>query len=495
MEMQKLTRRQFLIAAAAVAGGSLVAACAPPSAPGAPPAPAEATPVGLPETAGKRVFGELEPPPAAPPFEGGPHWEPPDLSGKSMILWGLQYDPHVERYEILAETFQKRTGAKVEVQPQEWPIDQKVMAAMAAGAPPDVICWMGVHSAPIIRQKGVVPIDDVVFDAVGLAVEKWWRPGAIGAYFHDGKHYGVPVEDNWDGYNVCGRIDLIEQASDEAKALWPGSKGEEGVWFESYDDLFALAEALQQKDEQGNVKVWGLNSTGWEMHSLLSIMRSLGTLWWEVEKQKFNMDSDACVEAIRLLVEIPFQRGIEAILGTTQINAFVAGQVALARGNATTAGEAWKLDVPGENVIAPPPIKGETPLFMGEGGWGFEMPSQAPNKDVGTEFLKFMCTYEAQYIFSQIYGGSPPATWGLVKPELADIYVGDHPVKVGLRRCLKALENCIFFGWGYGVTANVGQVIGEALTSVREGKIGAKEAARQMQQGCEAQLKQWLSEA
>jgi ABC-type glycerol-3-phosphate transport system substrate-binding protein len=469
-------------------GVGLVAACAP--APGAPPPSGQTQ--ELPDTGGQRVFAELEPPPEAPPFEGGPSWTPMDLSGQTLLLWGLEYDPHIERYHILADTFTKRTGCAVEVQPQGWPIDEKVMTSMAAGAPPDVICWMGVVSAPVIRQQAILPIDDIVFDSLGLDVDKWWRPGAIGAYFHDGQHYGVPVEDNWDGYNVAGRIDLIEQASDEAKALWPGSKGEEGVWFESYEELFQLAEILQQKDDQDNVTLWGLNSKGWEMHSLLSIMRSLDTLWWDVDNQTFNMNSDACIEAIRLLVETPFQRGIEGVLGTTQINAFVAGQVALARGNATTPGESWKVDIQGENVIAPPPVPGTTPLFMGEGGWGFEITSQARNQEAAIEFLKFMSTYEAQYIFSQIYGGSPPATWALLG---SDIYEGDHPVKVGLRRCLKALENCVFFGWGYGLTSNIGTVIGESLDLVREGNLTSEEAALRIQEGCEAQFEQWQSEA
>jgi ABC-type glycerol-3-phosphate transport system substrate-binding protein len=129
---------------------------------------------------------------------------------------------------------------------------------------------------------------------------------------------------------------------------------------------------------------------------------------------------------------------------------------------------------------------------MGEGGWGFEMTSQARNKEAAIEFLKFMSTYEAQYIFAQIYGGSPPATWSLIG---SDIYEGDHPVKVGLRRCLKALENCVFFGWGYGLTSAVGTAIGESLDLVREGTLSGQEAAQRIQEGCEAQFEQWQSEA
>jgi ABC-type glycerol-3-phosphate transport system substrate-binding protein len=129
---------------------------------------------------------------------------------------------------------------------------------------------------------------------------------------------------------------------------------------------------------------------------------------------------------------------------------------------------------------------------VGEGGWGFELPANVANPAAASEFLRFMSTYEAQYIFSQIYGGSPPATWGLME---TDIYQGDHPVKVGLRRVVRALEDCVFFGWGYGVTSTIGTIISENLDLVREGSMNSQEAAQRIQEGCVDHLNQWLSEA
>lgn len=422
--------------------------------------------------------------------EGGPQWQPKDLSGTTLTLWGLQYDPHVERYKLLAQAFKKRTGAEVTVQPQE-DLAPKILASMAAGNPPDVVCMIGIGSAQLWKQKAMLPIDQEVFQILRIDMEKWWRPGAIGAFrWTDGKHYGVPVEDNWVGYTVTSRKDLIEKASADAKELWPGSRGEEGVWFDSYEEMFTLAEMLQKANNKGNrVRLWGLNSQGWEQHSLLSIMRSLGVDWWDPASKKIDMANDACATAIRLLIETPYERGIESMLGVgSQINGFVAGQVALARGNGSAAGEAWKLDIEGENVIAPHPEAGKTPLFMGEGGWGFQIPARARNREAAIEFLSFMCTYEAQYIFSQIYGGSPPACAALVD---SDIYEGDHPVKVGLRRQLKALENTVFLGHGYGTWENTSTVIGESLGLVREKKMKANQASQQIQQRLEANLRQW----
>jgi len=495
--VKKLSRREFLIAAGVVAGGSILAACGStateaPAAATEPPAepveeaePAEPEPTVLPTIA---VYTELEPPPERAPFEGGPNWDPANLSGQELIIWGLQYDPHVDRYQNLAQIFAKRTGAKVEVQPQG-DIFGGFLTAAAAGTPPDVGCMMGLHSHNLIRQQAIVPINEVIFDPLGIDIEKWWRPGAIGCYEHEGQYWGVPTEDNWCGYTVAARIDLIEEAGGEAQQLWDAAT--ENIWFNSYEDMYQLAELLQQKDDEGNVSLWGLNSAGWDFNSLSGMLRSQGVNFFDKQTQKFNFDNDATINALELFITKPFERGIEGMLGMSMINAFVAGQVALARGNGSTPGESWKMDIPGENVIAPSPIDGEMPLFYGEGGWGFELPVNPPHPEAASEFLKFMCTYEAQYTFSQIYGGSPPATWGLVKPELCDIYTGDEPIKRGLRRQLVALENTIFFG----MRPVPGGVVSEACTAVREGTLTPAEAAAQMQERAQADYDQWMSEA
>lgn len=492
MKSKKLSRREFLIALGTVAGASVLAACTQQPMGEEPmgdePVPKDQENVPQPE-ATTQVFEELEPPPEAPPFDGGPNWEPKNLTGQEMSIWGITYDPHVERYELLAEKFEKRTGAKVSVEPQD-NLNDALLSSLAAGDPPEIVCYMGKNTPPLITQGALVPIDDVAFNPLGIDVDAWWRPGAIGAYRFRDQHWGVPVEDNWDGYNVTGRIDLIGEASTAAQEIW--AEAQENTWFKSYEDMWMLAEELQQTAGDGTVELWGINSTGWDQHSLLSIQRSLGQFWWEGEE--FKLNTPEMVEALRLLIVEPFERGIEGVLGMSQINAFVAGQVALARGNATTAGESWKQEIEGENVIAPPPVEGETPLFVGEGGWGFVMPQGSANEEAAVEFIKFVSTYEAQYTFSQIYGGSPPATWGLVKPELADIYEGDHPVKVGLRRCLSALENCVFWGNDMGVGGTAYQVFDEVTSQLREGTVSPEEAAEMLQSGCTEMHETWLTE-
>ena len=191
-------------------------------------------------------------------YDGGPTWQAPDLTGKKMLLWGLQYDPHIERYRILAQTFSDHTGATVEVQPQGWPLDQKIMTALALGTGPDVVCWMGVQSVPIIKQQSVVAVDDLNFKPLGLDVKKWFRPGASGAYFQDGKYWGVPVEDNGDGFSVTG-----DTGSRCSRRRWTpvhlGQRRKEHLVRQLRGNVGSGQGPVQKEDDKGNFEVMGLN--------------------------------------------------------------------------------------------------------------------------------------------------------------------------------------------------------------------------------------------
>src|SRR3954464_4871672 len=117
MNTEGRSRRVFLKAAAGALGAGILTACggqaaAPassePTASGAAaPAPTAAAAVAAPTAA-----AEAPPAPTAAVAAAG-------LAGKQGVLWGLQYDPHVETYKRLADMFEKQTGAKLSVQPQE----------------------------------------------------------------------------------------------------------------------------------------------------------------------------------------------------------------------------------------------------------------------------------------------------------------------------------------------------------------------------------------
>ena len=52
---------------------------------------------------------------------GEPSWAGADFSGREYMIWGLDYDPHAETYQRLADRFEEYTGARASIERQAWP--------------------------------------------------------------------------------------------------------------------------------------------------------------------------------------------------------------------------------------------------------------------------------------------------------------------------------------------------------------------------------------
>lgn len=120
----RISRRDFLRSAGrlgiSASAASVLAAC---GAPAAPAAPVEVTRIV--EVKGETVVSEVVVT-AAPPAA---------VANTNGVLWGLKYDPHVETYKRLADMFLQKSGITLAVEPQAWPLETKLFAAMAAGTP------------------------------------------------------------------------------------------------------------------------------------------------------------------------------------------------------------------------------------------------------------------------------------------------------------------------------------------------------------------------
>lgn len=500
-----LSRRRFLavLSGAGVAAGvSLLAACGGAAAPSVPapaaqataPAAAAATTAPAAPTAAPTPASAAAPTiapgaaaaattapstaAAAAPSGPGPVYSPINLKGKTMTLWGLDYAPHKDRWAEILPKFSALTGLQAKVDAQAWPLETKVIAAAAANNLPDAVSMMGRVLAPVVPPKNnLLEPMDTVFSQMKLDPKTWFTPGAIQAYLYDGKYWGVPQEDNQVSTGVFSRSDWIQQAG--AQDLWPETQGKD--IFDDYDSLFALAKKLQV-ESGGRVTRWGLNSEGWNRTSVFGIMKMLGTDWWDDNNKKFNMDSDAAVRAIDLMIGIPAQKlKIEAELAQTGQDAFAQGKVAVARASYGALTDAPKNKIPLVGVAAPPAEKGGKVIYVGEGGWGVTVPVKAKNKDAALEFSKYLCTYEGQKLWSVIYGGAQPSCNALRDDPM---YQGDgadgfNPIR---RRWLKYQPETIYMGTGFGSEDTITGLWEKIGDDVRSGKITSQQASKTAQQ-------------
>jgi ABC-type glycerol-3-phosphate transport system substrate-binding protein len=320
---------------------------------------------------------------------------------------------------------------------------------------------------------------------------------SVEAYTWQGEIWGVPVESNGVGSMVN-----VPRADVEAAGLldqYPPFNGE--IFFESYEQMWELAKALQV-EEGGKVVKWGLSSQGWEDASYLGILRSLlapqGTDWWDVDNKKFNFDTEEGVEAMKLFVETPVQMGIETQLDQSSVDAALAGKVALARGNGTPSmPEAWKLGYTYYMAGAPKVRPPELPIFCGEGGWGFVALKQAKHPELAIEFLRMMCTFEAQQEYCKIYGGQPNTAWkGLIG--VYDHFVDPNP-EGPLVWVAKVFQEHLgpqtkYYGERFGSVAEINNAIVEACAEVRQRRMTSAEAVKLIQERSEAQYKEYVKQ-
>ena len=418
---------------------------------------------------------------------------PAPAVSKSGVLWGLQYDPHVEAYNRLAKFLQDKKGVSLKVEPQAWPLETKLLAALAANTQPDVACIMGKMCPPLYMTRSLLPLKDAVYKVNGTNLDKDYFGDGLGAYAWDGDYYGVPMENGAIGNTVSVPVDDLKKLGLEAK--YPPAKD----WlFESYDHLWECAKALQI-EEGGKVKRYGLSSKGWDAAAIIGILRTFGENdkidWWDVGKQKFNVDTDYGVSALAAYAETPVKRGIEAELDVSSVDAAMSGRAALARGNATPAILGHTVGYKYEVTEVPPTLPGQKrPLTMGEGGWGFVSPRKAKNSNVAVEFLKLMDTNEGALEWEKIYGGKKGPRTALKGKY--DHFVDQDPNSPARKLARFAdehqmWESAKYYGEKMGYPGDIDKIFAEEASNIRTGKQTAKEAAKKIQERLNTQLKQF----
>lgn len=496
-ERKRLSRRRFLIGTGAVVGAGALGAAAGLLARG----PQQEVPEGTVEVEAEAeaVEPEVVVETVEVPVEvervvevevvtvkGEPSWDAPDLSGREYVIWGLAYDPHIEAYERLAKRFEEHTGARATVEPQAWPIENNIITGMAAGLVPDVCCIMGKQIAPLVEQGAVLATDELVYETVGCDLDTWFGPVGIQAYTYYGKTWGVPTEGNCVSGVTNVRLDFVAEAG--AEGLWPPLNGADGL--ATFEDMWALAQALQVEDAAGNVTRYGMSSEGWDNRQLFGIMRTLGQPWWDAEARAFGLNTEAAAEAMRLLAYKPiWELGIETHLENGAQELMNAGQVALANGNVTGPSTGRELGLEIDTCLYPSALRGREALYVGEGGWGFIVPSQAEAKDIGVEFLKFLSTYEGNKEYCRIYGGIVSAVLAVNYDD--ELFPAGDLVGDAMHRASKAQERTDYYGSGFGTPSEMEEIVCAAVEAVRVGQATPEEAAGQAQSGLEEMLARW----
>ena len=212
-----------------------------------------------------------------------------------------------EMNDEIMSVFTEKTGGKYGVRIfwiTTWPLRDKYVPLIAAGTPPDVVHDMPGAAAPLYLDGSFLPIDDLIDTA------PWSREDIVQADMDclnfTGKQLMTPLWHNGCmGHYLTYRKDFC----DEAGVAHPAKNGA----FESYADVMAFAQKLQQSDASGNVTRWGYQTENgcWVGMRVLGGVIDQGGHWWDEANQQFTLTSDEVIQSLQTIMYDPiFTHGV-----------------------------------------------------------------------------------------------------------------------------------------------------------------------------------------
>jgi N,N'-diacetylchitobiose transport system substrate-binding protein len=114
----------------------------------------------------------------------------PNGKGKTLTVWSMTGDLSAATLKAINTKFTKETGAKVNVQTQQWTdIGTKITTALATSTPPDVVDLGNTDVASFAASGGLL---DLTSDQKNLEQGQTWLSGLLAPAQVGGKLYAVP---------------------------------------------------------------------------------------------------------------------------------------------------------------------------------------------------------------------------------------------------------------------------------------------------------------
>lgn len=286
-----------------------------------------------------------------------------------------------------------------------WTYDQKFLAAVAAGDPPDVIMADQTRAGQRAEAQQVLSLDEFIqrdsFDMTAF----WEYPQKDVVW--QGKTWGIP-------YGPDTRVLFYNKDKFTEAGLDPEKPPT------TADELFQYAQKLDKKNDAGELTQVGFNPW-WGNVWVMPFVYSTGT---EVvdEAGKVHIDTPEVLSAATWYKQWVDHYGKENLdnfassFGSGAQDPFISGQVAMIVQVQSFIGD-LKQYAPDLNwgVALVPGLK--EPASWGA-GFDLEIPNGAKNPDGAWEFIKYMTTKDTQVKFAVASGWMPSRMDAAQDPQL-----------------------------------------------------------------------------
>ncbi len=287
-----------------------------------------------------------------------------------------------------------------------WTYEQKVLADVAAGTPPDVIMSDQTRAGQRAQANQILPLDDFIArDQLDMSIF-WEYPQADVTY--KGKIWGIP-------YGPDTRVLYYNKDHFTEVGLDPEKPPT------TWDELWEYAHKLD-KGSGANLTRVGFNPM-WGNTWVLPLLYTTGVQLVDPDGPKFFFTDPQVVETAawyKTWVDYYGKENLDVFasgFGTGAQDPFMSGQVSLFINVQAYIGELQKFAPDLKWGVAMIPIK-NTPASWGA-GFDLEIPNGSKNPEGAWEFIKYLTAVDTQVKFAVASGWMPSVKAAAQDPALA----------------------------------------------------------------------------
>jgi multiple sugar transport system substrate-binding protein len=288
-----------------------------------------------------------------------------------------------------------------------WTYEQKVLAAVAAGDPPDVIMADMTRAGQRAEANQILNLDDFMA-ADNVDLDRFWGYTQRDVVYN-GQVWGIP-------YAPDTRVLYYDKDAFAEVGLDPDQPPQ------TWDELWEYSQRLDKMDDQGNLERVGF-SPMWGNVYVMPFAWSNGATLVD-EQGNFMFDSPEVIETAQWYKQWVDHYGKENLdtfasgFGSGAQDPFISGEVAMIIQTQTYIGNLRNYAADKNWGVTLIPNNG-TPASWGA-GFDLEIPMGASNPEGAWEFIKFLTSKESQVKFAQASGWMPSLVEAAQDPALAE---------------------------------------------------------------------------
>jgi ABC-type glycerol-3-phosphate transport system substrate-binding protein len=321
-----------------------------------------------------------------------------------LTFWHHEYPPADEFIRQKIEEYTEE-NANVSIELVTYPhgdYETKLLSSIAADNPPDIINLLDYLFPRYAANDLLAPVEPQAFGEEDLdGVRSLYVPRALDGLTINGEIYGVPEE-----FNTLALF-LNAQHFEEIGL----DANEPENWPETWEELFALAKELEQRDQSGKLTrigfnwVWGLDPY-WYAQQYWPILRQYGCEVVDSEGRA-AINSPECVAAF----EETWQRLIEEGIGgpgvatENPVNAledFSTGRQSMAIAG-IWAPPLFDEDVQENYVVAPLPQRDPDDPHTLLNSYALAVSSSSEHPREAWKFINFLTSHSGEYLATAGY--------------------------------------------------------------------------------------------